>query len=231
MLSCLITLTKNGVEMIKNQDYTLLNKQISNEDMKEFCEIFENNNTPYTCEVQIKNGPRYTYKYNIDEGNPFVKNAFKNEEVCKIKISTEYCELQYGVQSENKIMFEGDENDNAYQYFFTKIESWISKLKKLKRIKTLKDGETFFTMLGTILVLGFTTAYAFISGTVNNNLLSTILSSVFLGICLLIELFIYSSVFKPYEIKIGLCGYKKEQKFFYSFFVVCVAPILIGLLV
>ena len=27
--------------MIKNQDYSLLNKQISNEDMIKFCQIFE----------------------------------------------------------------------------------------------------------------------------------------------------------------------------------------------
>lgn len=217
--------------MIKNQDYSLLNKQISNEDMIKFCQIFEEKKISYTCEIFITNGPRYTYKFenNTKEINPFASNAFKNENVCKIKINNKYCKLQYGNKTENKIMFEGDENDDAYQYFFTKIDAWASKLKKLKRIKSVETGDVLFTMISVLLVVGITTSYAFLSRAINKNLLSTILSSIALGACLLVEIIIYCSAFLPYEIQIGLCKYKKTQKTFYSLFSLCIIPILTGL--
>ena len=76
--------------MIKNEDYSLLNKQISNKDMIKFCAVFEDKQEQYTCEVYIKDGPRYTYKYNksIKEENPFKQDYFKNMNVYMIKFKS-----------------------------------------------------------------------------------------------------------------------------------------------
>ena len=108
-------------------------------------------------------------------------------------------------------------------------EDEISKLKKLKRIKAVETGDVLFTILSMFLVAGITTIYAFLSRAINNNLLSTVLSSIVLGVCLLVEIIIYSSAFLPYEIQIGLCKYKKTQTAFYSLFTLCIIPILTGL--
>lgn len=220
--------------MIKNEEFSLLNKRLSNSDILNFCLYFEEKSIPYSCEVFVKDGPRYTYKYakNIKEENPFKNDSFKNFEIATIKFKSKYCKLQYGYESENKIIFEGDENDKLYQYFFTKIESWKVGLVKLKRIKVVSTSDYFlvttFSML-SIFIISF--CYSLLSIIINDSRLSTTLSSIFLALGLFTATLLYLVAFPPYELNIGLCKYKKLQAAFYSIFSLCIVPILLGLFI
>ncbi len=219
--------------MIKNEKYSLWNRQISNKDIIRFCQIFEDKKQPYTCEVLLQAGPKYTYFYNHEtkEANPFKEDYFSSKSVDSIKIESKFCKLVYGEKC-CEVMFEGDEDDVLYQYFFTKIDGWFSDLKKLKRLKMVTTADCIITIFYLmILVVGFTVGYGFLSNYINNNMLSTVLSSVFLGLCFFVSIMLYVSGFPPYEIKIGRCTYKKYQQAFYSVFSLCILPILLGLFV
>lgn len=220
--------------MIKNEDYTLLNKQISNKDMIKFCAVFEDKQEQYICEVYIKDGPRFTYKYNKSnkEENPFKQDYFKNMNVYMIKFKSKFCRLQYGAETDNQIIFEGDENDETYQYFYTKIDAWISSLKQLRRIKLISSVDyTLTTIYSCLLIVGLTVGYGFLSDFVSRNIFSTIFSSIILGVGLLGVFILYFAAFPPYEIKIGLCKYKTLQKLFYILMTSCIIPIILGLVI
>lgn len=220
--------------MIKNEEFSLLNKKLSNSDMVNFCLYFEEKSISYTCEVFVKDGPRYTYKYakNIKEENPFKNDSFKNFEIATIKFKSKYCKLQYGYESENKIIFEGDENDELYQYFFTKIESWKTGLVKLKRLKLVSTYDYIMTTIYSILfIVIISMCYSLLSELINDSKLANTLSTIFLAFGLLVSMLLYLVAFPPYELNIGLCKYKKLQTIFYSIFSLCIIPILLGLLV
>lgn len=218
--------------MIKNESYSLLNRRISNDDMTTLCQIFEEKQFSFKCHIFLEDGKRYTFKYNKNkkEQNPFKTNFFKNSQISTIIFESKICTFEYGADSDNIIIFEGDENDDIYQYFFTKIDAWMLSLKKLKRIKltsSLAYASTYF--LSSIIIVSLCILYGFLSSLVSENMLVVVCSSLILCIFLFTATLIYFSAFLPYEIKIGICKYKKMQNVFYTILTACVIPLLLGL--
>lgn len=218
--------------MIIYEDVPIRNTEINCEDMERFCSILESKNIEYSCKIFLEENKKYIYNYSHEEKNPFQSGKLNNVYIEKIVIESKYCNLEFGKNTKNIISFEGDENDEIYTFLYKQFDEWCKGLKITHRVDFKDSFNSFFCgMWGPILIFGICVGYYFLSLVAGQkSMLGSVLSTIFLGVLIIISFIEYVIGFKIYQIKIGRTRYIAHQKAFYFLLSSCVLPIIMGLI-